>query len=58
MGDGEPDHCPSCDSAEVCRLMSACGFFSKDSGGQTVKVPAGASGCGGCTASSCAGCSH
>jgi hypothetical protein len=38
--------------------MSACGFVSKGGGGQTVKQTAGASSCGGCHASSCAGCKH
>jgi hypothetical protein len=38
--------------------MSACGFVSKGSGGQTVKQAAGASACGGCHAGSCAGCKH
>jgi len=56
FGNEKPD-CPSCDSTEVCRLMSTCGFVSKGSGGQTQSSSAG-SACGGCTASSCSGCGH
>lgn len=51
-----PD-CPTCNSTEVCRLMSACGFISKSSGGQTVSKSAG-SACSGCKASSCSSCGH
>jgi len=53
----EKPECPSCSSEDVCRLMSRCGFVSKGSGGQTVSRSAG-SACGGCSASSCAGCGH
>ena len=49
--------CPSCDSAEVARLMSRCGFVSKSAGGETVSSSASSS-CGGCSATSCAGCGH
>lgn len=58
LGSDEPQNCPACDSAEVCRQMSTCGFLSKSSGGETVKSSAGASACSGCTTSSCAGCGH
>jgi hypothetical protein len=34
--------------------MSACGFLSKGSDGQTISSPS--SSCGGCKATSCAGC--
>ena len=51
-------HCPSCDAADVCRLMSTCGFVSKGSGGETVSKSAASSSCGGCSATSCAGCGH
>ena len=54
FGDEKPD-CPSCSSGNVCRQMSVCGFLSKGSGGETVSKSAG-SACGGCVASSCAGC--
>lgn len=48
--------CPACQGKKVCRLMSACGFVSKGAGGQTVS--SSSSSCGGCKASSCAGCGH
>lgn len=51
---GETPTCPNCDSPEVNKLMSACGFLSKGSGGQTVS--SSSSSCGGCKATSCAGC--
>jgi putative FmdB family regulatory protein len=52
----ETPECPECNSADVCKLMSTCGFVSKSSGGQTVGSSAASSSCGGCSASSCAGC--
>jgi putative FmdB family regulatory protein len=55
----EPDACPSCRSQKVSRLMSACGFVCKGGGGETVSSSASVgSSCGGCSASSCAGCGH
>ncbi len=57
IGSDRPE-CTACSSKKVRRLMSACGFVSKGGGGQTVKQTAGASSCGGCHASSCAGCKH
>ncbi len=49
--------CPNCESPKVCKQMSACGFVSKGSGGQTVGKSAG-SACSGCKPSAgCAGCS-
>ncbi len=57
--DQESVECPVCKSPEVVRLMSACGFVSKGSGGETVSSSASVgSSCGGCSASSCAGCGH
>lgn len=53
----ECPECPTCQSEQVCRLMSSCGFVSKGAGGQTVSASAGSS-CGGCAATSCAGCGH
>jgi len=50
--------CPDCSSTSVCRLMSACGFVSKDGGGETVGRTAASSSCSGCSAASCAGCGH
>jgi len=54
----EKPACPSCRSKKVSKLMSACGFMSKGTGGETVKASASSSSCGGCSASSCAGCGH
>jgi putative FmdB family regulatory protein len=56
LGGSEPDQCELCHSNNVCKLMSTCGFVSKGSGGETVSTSASTSSCGGCTASSCAGC--
>ena len=50
--------CPSCEGREVNRLMSACGFVSKGAGGETVSRSAADASCGGCAATSCAGCGH
>jgi hypothetical protein len=38
--------------------MSACGFMSKGTGGETVRTSAASSSCTGCSSSSCAGCGH
>lgn len=56
MGSHKPE-CTACSSKKVTKLMSACGFVSKGSGGQTVRSTAGSS-CSGCSAGSCAGCGH
>ena len=50
--------CPSCKTKKVVRLLSACGFMSKGSGGETVKTSAADSSCTGCTATSCSTCGH
>lgn len=55
FGEETPEGCPECSHKNVKRIMSACGFKSKGSGGETVKSSAG-SACGGCSATSCAGC--
>ena len=55
MGKDRPT-CPACGNVKVKRLLSACGFVSKGSGGETVSTSAGASLCTGCSASSCASC--
>jgi putative FmdB family regulatory protein len=55
LGSEEPKVCPSCGGTKVIRLLSACGFKTKGSGGETVSSSAGSS-CGSCSASSCAGC--
>ncbi len=55
----EPECCPVCNSPKVSRLLSACGFVSKGSAGETVSSSASAgSSCSGCSSSSCAGCGH
>ena len=58
LGGSEPSGCPACQGDRICRMLSACGFFSKDGGGQTTASAAGTSGCSGCAATSCAGCGH
>jgi len=57
MGKTTPE-CPSCDSKNLSRLMSACGFVSKSSGpsGETTSKSAGTSSCGSCASSSCSSC--
>lgn len=50
--------CPSCNGKAVNKLMSACGFVTKGGGGETVSRSAADSSCGGCVATSCAGCGH
>lgn len=57
LGSDEAE-CPSCKGREVNRLMSACGFVSKGAGGETVSRSAADASCGGCAATSCAGCGH
>lgn len=58
IGGEEPEACEDCSSEKICRRMSACAFYSKGAGGETVKSTAATSSCGGCTASSCSGCGH
>jgi len=58
MGGHGPENCPECQGTNVNKQMSACGFLSKSSSGETVSASAGSSSCSGCAASSCAGCSH
>lgn len=55
MGKETPT-CPGCGTEDIRRLMSACGFISKGSGGETVGKSAGASACGTCSATSCTSC--
>jgi len=57
FGDEKPA-CPACCEKNVSRLMSACGFMSKSSSGQTVSRSAADSSCGGCSATSCGSCGH
>ena len=58
MGGRSPE-CPDCDSQDLARLMSACGFISKSAGpgGETqTKSAAGASACSGCSSTICSSC--
>jgi len=57
MGGADPE-CPSCDSRDLSRLMSACGFISKSSGpGSETQVKSSASSaCGSCSSSNCSSC--
>jgi putative FmdB family regulatory protein len=51
--------CPGCDSHDLSRLMSTCGFVSKSTGtgGENhVTASSASSACGSCTAGSCASC--
>lgn len=57
LGSDKPE-CPECKGQEIHRLMSACGFVSKGSGGETMKAAAGTTSCGSCSASSCSSCGH
>ncbi len=57
FGKTDPE-CPSCNSRKVGRLISACGFITKGSSGETIKSSASASSCSGCSATSCSSCGH
>ena len=51
--------CPGCDSHDLSRMLSRCGFISKSTGpgGETqVTTSAASSACGSCTAGSCSSC--
>jgi putative FmdB family regulatory protein len=54
LGKREPDKCESCESDNINKLMSACGFLSKNSSGETISASAGSSSCGDCSSTSCA----
>jgi putative FmdB family regulatory protein len=58
FGAETPECCPQCEGRNVQRLLSACGFVSKGSGGATVTRSAGTSSCAGCSATSCSTCGH
>ncbi|MBN1931839.1 MAG: zinc ribbon domain-containing protein [Desulfobacterales bacterium] len=55
IGKSKPE-CPACHSKEISRMISACGFISKESGGETVR--SSGSSCAGCSTTSCKGCGH
>ena len=52
--------CPACSSQDLSRLLSACGFVTRNgagSGGDTASAPTtSSSSCSGCSATSCASC--
>lgn len=56
MGGKAPKTCELCGAKKIHRVLSACGFQTKDKSGLVTKSAAGASACAGCTASSCASC--
>lgn len=56
FGDDEPVACESCGAKKIEKLMSACGFHTKDKSGLTTKSSPASSSCSGCTSSSCATC--
>ena len=58
FGQEAPENCPRCEGRNVQRLLSACGFVSKGSGGETLTKSAGASACTGCAATNCGSCGH
>ncbi len=52
--------CPACNSEDLARLMSKCGFVSKSTGpgGQIqTTTSAGSSSCAGCSSKNCSSCS-
>jgi putative FmdB family regulatory protein len=55
FGDETPE-CTGCKSSEVRKLMSACGFVSKGSAGETTGSSAAAPSCSGCSSTNCASC--
>ncbi len=57
LGKDEPDTCDVCGKKNIGRLMSVCGFLSKNGSGETVSSSAGASSCGDCSSSSPSACS-
>ncbi len=49
--------CPKCESDEVQRVMSVCGFKSGgDKGSASSRMGSGTSSCGSCRATSCSSC--
>lgn len=58
LGGDAPGACPACKGKKIEKLMSACGFFSKGSGGETLRTTAGSSGCSGCSSTNCGSCGH
>ncbi|MCG8563680.1 MAG: zinc ribbon domain-containing protein [Desulfobacterales bacterium] len=58
MGSDKPA-CPGCESLELERLISKCGFVSKGfgpDGETTITASSSNSGCAGCSATNCGSC--
>ncbi|WP_084066363.1 FmdB family zinc ribbon protein [Desulfocicer vacuolatum] len=51
--------CPACNSQDLARLLSCCGFVTKGAGAANAasSPSSSTSSCSGCTATSCASCS-
>ncbi len=59
IGGKGPRDCPQCESEQIKKRLSSCGFLTKGSGGETIKSAASAaSACGSCSATSCSTCGH
>ena len=56
LGGEEPTACELCGAKKIDKLMSACGFHTKDKSGLVTKSAPSTSSCTGCTSSSCASC--
>ncbi|THB80299.1 MAG: zinc ribbon domain-containing protein [Desulfobacteraceae bacterium] len=58
MGSMTPE-CPDCNSEDLSRLLSACGFISKSSGpgGEVQTTTSAGSACGSCPSTNCSSCS-
>jgi putative FmdB family regulatory protein len=55
----EPVTCPKCESADITKMMSVCGFKSggdKGAASSRVASTSASSGCAGCAGGSCASC--
>ncbi|MFC1936312.1 FmdB family zinc ribbon protein [Chloroflexota bacterium] len=48
--------CPACEGSKVSRTLSLPAVYSRGEGGE-MRMVGSSSSCGGCTASSCSGCS-
>ncbi len=55
--EAEAVRCPKCESSDVHKMMSVCGFKSGgDKGAASSRVGAAASGCSACAGGSCSTC--
>ncbi|MBF0099798.1 MAG: zinc ribbon domain-containing protein [Desulfobacterales bacterium] len=53
----EKPKCEFCNSQQINRLISTCGFVSKGKAGEVTRQSASASSCSGCSSTSCGSCS-